>query len=311
MMRREPAWRVFAQELNQSTLTVKDEGVDKSPNYLISPLGAKMNRLLLVGVATEINNYGDENDPFWKIRVVDVNGVFFVSAGQYNASVLKKIPKLKVPSFVAVVGKTRTYTPEGVDTTYISVTPELIKEVETDQRKIWVLETAKHLKKRIENYEYIKQELEEPTRESIMALGFSEQEADGFARAMEHYPEVDLNYYKGLAKNALRSLLPHQTEYMGDSPEDDEMSYEMEAFQRKESAVEETAAADTGEVDLSAGICDLVKAAPSEEGILWVELMEQAQTTLGISQEKLEEVVNNLLDDGILFEPVLGKLNLV
>jgi len=310
-MRREPAWRVFARELNQSTLTVKDEGVDKSPNYLISPLGAKMNRVLLHGVATEINNYGDENDPFWKIRVVDVNGVFFVSAGQYNASVLKKIPKLKEPSFVAVVGKTRTYSPEGVDTTYISVTPEIIKEVDTDQRKMWVLETAKLTKKRIEDYEYIKRELENPTRESIMSLGFPEQEADGFARAMEHYPDVDLGYYKELAKNALRSLLPHHTDYMGDSLEDEEMSYERESFQKDESTVKETAADDAGEMDLSAGVCERVKASSSGEGILWEELVEQAQKTLGLDQEKLEEVVNNLLDDGILFEPVLGKLNLV
>ena len=310
MMKREPAWRVFAQEFNQSTLTVKDEGVDKSPNYLISPLGAKMNRLFLVGVATEINNYGDESDPFWKIRVVDINGVFFVSAGRFSANVLKKIPKLKEPSFVAVVGKARTYTPEGVDTTYISVTPEIINEVDVNQRKMWILETARLLKKRIEDYEYIRRELSEPTKENILSLGFAEREADGFARAMEAYPDVDLAYYKELARNAVRSLLSQHADNLEDSFGDTEMRHEEEAFVKGAHAVEEQPAQEE-EKDHAAAVCEFVRAASSEDGIGWEELVEQAKKTLGIGQEKLEEVVNNLLDDGVLFEPVLGKLKMV
>ena len=44
MIYREVAWRVFAGELNSSDLEVRGEG-EKAPSYLITPLGAQINRL--------------------------------------------------------------------------------------------------------------------------------------------------------------------------------------------------------------------------------------------------------------------------
>ncbi|HID71167.1 MAG TPA: hypothetical protein EYP29_00285, partial [Thermoplasmata archaeon] len=216
MIRREPAWRLFAREFNESTFAVRGEEGDKSPNYLISPLGAKVNRLFLVGVATEIYNYGDEKEPFWKMRVVDVNGVFFVYGGKFNPDALKVIPKLAEPSFVAIVGKARSFTPEGTDTPYVSLMIETIKEVDLYQRKLWVLNCVQHLKRRIDDYEYIKSQFEEPTKKDIMSLGFSEHEADGFSLAMKVYPDDHLDRYRELARNALKSLLPQYESYFGE-----------------------------------------------------------------------------------------------
>lgn len=300
MIRREPAWRLFAREFNESTFAVRGEEGDKSPNYLISPLGAKVNRLFLVGVATEIYNYGDEKEPFWKMRVVDVNGVFFVYGGKFNPDALKVIPKLAEPSFVAIVGKARSFTPEGTDTPYVSLMIETIKEVDLYQRKLWVLNCVQHLKRRIDDYEYIKSQFEEPTKKDIMSLGFSEQEADGFALAMKVYPDDHLDRYRELARNALKSLLPQYESYFGEP----EMRREEEAFLSGEEEEE-------GEEDLSDAVCQLVREASSEEGISWEELVALAQKKHNIDKDRLEEIVNNLLDDGILFEPKLGRLKLV
>ena len=322
MIRREPAWRLFAREFNESTFAVRGEEGDKSPNYLISPLGAKVNRLFLVGVATEIYNYGDEKEPFWKMRVVDVNGVFFVYGGKFNPDALKVIPKLAEPSFVAIVGKARSFTPEGTDTPYVSLMIETIKEVDLYQRKLWVLNCVQHLKRRIDDYEYIKSQFEEPTKKDIMSLGFSEHEADGFALAMKVYPDDHLDRYRELARNALKSLLPQYESYFGE-PEmgreelklafrwslqqvfgEPEMRREEEAFLSGEEEEE-------GEEDLSDAVCQLVREASSEEGISWEELVALAQKKHNIDKDRLEEIVNNLLDDGILFEPKLGRLKLV
>ena len=49
MNARETAWRVFAGELNSSSLEIKGEE-EKTPSYLITPLGAKLNRILIAGV---------------------------------------------------------------------------------------------------------------------------------------------------------------------------------------------------------------------------------------------------------------------
>ena len=52
---RETAWRVFANELNTSTLEIKATE-EKMPSYLVSPLGAKINRVLVAGTLTEKAN---------------------------------------------------------------------------------------------------------------------------------------------------------------------------------------------------------------------------------------------------------------
>ena len=43
---REQAWRVFAGEYNNTTCKVVGEG-EKEPSYVITPLGAKINRLFI------------------------------------------------------------------------------------------------------------------------------------------------------------------------------------------------------------------------------------------------------------------------
>jgi len=58
-------------------------------------------------------------------------------------------------------------------------------------------------------------------------------------------------------------------------------------------------------------VCELVESSPFEDGISREELAKEAQKKFAINREKLEETVNNLLDDGILFEPVSGWLKLV
>ena len=76
MNARETAWRVFATELNSSTLEIKATE-EKMPSYIVSPLGAKINRVLIAGVMTEKENVGSDEEPMWRGRVQDESGSFF------------------------------------------------------------------------------------------------------------------------------------------------------------------------------------------------------------------------------------------
>jgi len=58
---RELAWRIFAEEFNRADLR-HSKGADRAPHYIITPTGAKCNRLFVVGVATEIDNIGAEEE---------------------------------------------------------------------------------------------------------------------------------------------------------------------------------------------------------------------------------------------------------
>jgi len=65
---REVARRVYSSELRDSDLTFRENEDQYAPLYLITPTGARCNRVLLVGTLTERDNLGDEVE-YWRGRV--------------------------------------------------------------------------------------------------------------------------------------------------------------------------------------------------------------------------------------------------
>ncbi|MGQ0797240.1 MAG: RPA family protein, partial [Methanobacteriota archaeon] len=82
-MNREVAWRLFSGEFNDATLEVPGGG-DRAPSYVVTPLGAKVNRVFVVGVVTDVENVGTDMQPMWRARVADPTGTFHLYAGQYQ-----------------------------------------------------------------------------------------------------------------------------------------------------------------------------------------------------------------------------------
>jgi len=79
-MKRQAAWRVFASEYNDSTVELKGEG-EMAPNYVVTPLGAKVNRLFVIGVLTDVENVS-EGGEFVRAHISDPTGVFTLYSGQ-------------------------------------------------------------------------------------------------------------------------------------------------------------------------------------------------------------------------------------
>ena len=105
-MNREVAWRLFAGEYNDSNLEAGGGG-DRAPTYVVTPLGARVNRLFVVGVLTDVENVGTDGQPMWRARITDPTGTFHVYAGQYQPEAAAKLAKIKPPAFAAVAGKSR------------------------------------------------------------------------------------------------------------------------------------------------------------------------------------------------------------
>jgi RPA family protein len=191
---RELAWRVFAKEFNDSSYLHTDNG-DRTPSYLITPLGAKINRVFIVGVITEVENIGSEGKPNWRARVADRTGTFFIYAGQYDPEVAQQLITIEPPAFVAIVGKPRVFRPEN-GTTLVSIRPERVMEVDKNACENWILETCRHMKARLDA---VKQalELDPPTQENLEALGIEPNLAEGLIMAFENYDynKIDLNLY--------------------------------------------------------------------------------------------------------------------
>jgi RPA family protein len=148
---REVARRVFAREFNDASYSFKESDEERAPLYLLLPTGERANRVFVVGTLTETEDVGEDSE-YWRGRVVDPTGTFFVYAGQYQPEAAGVLRELTPPTYVAVAGKPRTYETDEGDVN-VSVRPESITVVEETTRERWVVETAERTLDRIERFE--------------------------------------------------------------------------------------------------------------------------------------------------------------
>ncbi len=137
------AARLFAAELKATAIEVPKKGEQYESQLYLTQTGLKASRVMVVGTATEIENIGSDSS-FYRMRVSDPTGVFFVTAGQYQPEAAKMMQELadKLPAFVAVVGKISLFTTnEGAVLT--SIRAEQIAVVDETVRDTWLLDTAK------------------------------------------------------------------------------------------------------------------------------------------------------------------------
>lgn len=287
---REMANRIFAAEFNSSNYELR-EGEEKSSVYVVTPLGAKVNRLLLMGVLTEIDSRDTEGGKLYTAQVTDPTGTFRVSAGQYQEYASKALQSLTAPAFVAVVGKARTYTPEE-GTVYVSVRAEEISLVTQEQKDFWIYETCRETSKRISAMKAAF-ELMPPNAESIARMGVPRRLADGAALAALHYKQVDLATYRGMVVEALRSL-----------PGIEEATGEV-----MPGPVAETAAAPGEELTEEEEKMLLIigELDTSTRGAEWDAVIQSAKGKQ-LTEEQINAAVEGLLDKGMIYEPVLGRM---
>ena len=294
-MMREVAWRLFAGEYNDATLEVEGTG-ERAPSYVITPLGAKVNRIFVVGVITDVENVGTDMQPMWRARVSDPTGTFHVYAGQYQPEAAAALSKLKPPVFGAIVGKSRVYSPEP-GTVYTSVRPEVIKAVDERVRDFWILEACRSLQKRLDAMSEA-QKMDPLTKEALAQVGVKQALADGIVQATGHYGKADLSRYTAMLAEALRYLLP---EYREGRPEEAEPTV-TEAAPRAEPKEPEEPTADEDKV------LEVITSLDKDgKGAPWEGILDSAGKA-GVSKDKLEESINSLLDKGLIYEPILGRM---
>jgi len=182
---REPARRVFAAELRETRIQFKEGDDDMSPTYVIFPSGVRSNRIFIVGTLTEKQKQGEQN-LFYRGRVIDPTGTFFINAGSYQQEAMQQLARIEPPAFVAITGKPNVYqAPDGAS--LVSVRVEAIEVVDRETRDIWVLDAARD------------------TLDRLDAFGTT----DDSRRALEHYGGKPENYKK-IVYDALS-----QVQYMG------------------------------------------------------------------------------------------------
>lgn len=198
---REVAKRIFAEELRNSNLSFRD-GEDQhqyAPMYLLTPTGAKCNRVFIVGTLTERDDIGGDTE-YWRGRIVDPTGSILVYAGQYQPEAAQKLSSIEPPAYVAVVGKPNLYQTEDGNV-MISLRAEAIQKVDEATRDRWILDTAERTQERLKSLKGAAPVSDEfSTADKETALPSMDVD-----RAMQHY-NTDIKQYRTMVIRALNSL---------------------------------------------------------------------------------------------------------
>ena len=228
--RRETAFRLFATEFEDSDVSYTESDEERAPNYVITPTGARVNRLFVVGVLTEVQQVSDD---VLRARVVDPTGAFVVYAGQYQPDEQTFLERTEPPAFVAVAGKARTFQPEDSDVVYTSIRPESINEVDAETRDRWTVRTAERTLDRIGTIAAaLESNSGEGLKQRLADQGVPDGLAAGIPLAIEHYGTSG-QYLNALRETALDAL-------------------RVVAGEREEVADRSVAPDASGEIDLSA-----------------------------------------------------------
>ena len=183
---REVARRVFAAEFDDATLSYSESDEERAPNYVVTPTGARVNRLFAVGALTQVEQV---NDDVLRGRIADPTGAFVTYAGQYQPDAAAFLERSTPPCFVSITGKGRTYQPEDSDRIFTSVRPESLTEVDADTRDRWVVAAADATLDRIAT---MAAALDidargEDLRTELESRGVDAAHASGVALAIGHY----------------------------------------------------------------------------------------------------------------------------
>ena len=302
-MRREHAWRVFAAEFNDSQFEERGTG-EMAPSYVITPLGGKVNRLFLVGVLTDVEPVSEDGG-FVRAHVSDPTGVFTMYSGQYQPEVTEKLLSIEIPTFVAVMGKSRSYIPEDGEIMYASVRPQQIAVVTPDIRDEWIVETCKQTLKRLEaTTEAFK--MNGQFESELLTLGFPRFLAESVGLARIRYDNVDLDRYQTMIREALDYVIEgpgmaasYSDEIRIDTIESDLKKQPVVPPNQQESSDEIQAAEDT--------VLEVIKKLEGKDGALWDQITEQCESK-GIDVDMIEEALNGLMEKGLIYEPVLGTI---
>lgn len=303
MNAREVAFRVFAGEIAGSSLEIKGDD-EAAPSYLITPLGLMLNRVFVAGRLTEKSMKGTDSEPVWNAVVKDVTGNFYLQAGRFQPEAAAAIADLDENEnpYVGIVAKIRTWT-NNEDKTYVNLRPERIVRIDEDTYNAWLLDTAKDLWRRL-NLMRTALNFPEASVKELAEKGMTEAEADGIVRALDHYDRPESQRYAKMLQSALRQILPERDIDFG-LPEDasdfrdemqtslpeapaDEDESGMDAFDQKEYILSLVEEFDTGS-----------KGAPRDD-------IEAKAAEKGISADAVETLLDELMNEGQIYEPNLG-----
>jgi uncharacterized protein len=302
---RELAWRVLAQELSASVEEERGAG-DRAASYVLSPLGARMNRVLVAGDLAPAESIGrEESQPFFRARLTDPTGSVSVTAGGFQPRAVAGMKAVAENGPAMVVGKVRLFRGrDGVG--YTSVRAEAIQPLEDGRLRELYAEATRQTLDRLELVERVRGEPMVP-ESTLIEAGYPVAWVRAARDAASRYPNVDRTVFRhGLDSmvDALSGAIRHPTPpSLAPSP-----SVTITRAPPPPVPVRPVlSAADRAE---EAALLDLLDELMDNSADGYAELKELIARLLrrGVPAERAEGIVNRLEETGVLEEPIVGRL---
>ena len=302
---RQSAVRLFAQEYRDASLTEEGSG-EYDPSFVITKIGAKINRALVCGVIDRMERREGDSGPNYSGHVRDPTGNYLFSVASFQPELHPDFEELLARFesgdrfLLALVGKARWFETEDGGM-FTSLRAEEFTVIDRECYTNWLVETAEATLRRIDAHSTSLEA--DPTPAALEAAGVPRDLVDGLILARGHYGDFDPEGYRVGVLQAL-SMATGRTSLM-EPPQPTATTLEETASQVPESS--EPAAEPGDAIEL---ILETVRSRDTGEGVEYNDLVT-ALVHGGHSRESAEDAIDLARDQGEVMEPRFGFFQLV
>jgi uncharacterized protein len=308
MTGRELAWRVLAGELNASTAEEKGSG-EKSPSYVVSPLGARMNRVLVVGTITPLDRPGTGPAAgFVRARLTDPTGTVPVTSSSFQPQGQVDLESISEPTRVLLVGKA-VLSRGSAATPFPSVRAETVRPVPDVDYQTLAAEAATQTLDRLDLVLRLRT-ASPPTDADLARAGISPFWVRGARASVTRYPTLDPTpYYQSIRAVLVALRATPATEPPAVAP-----------LRRGEFAPEVVRVVHARPVPAAPSLPPSLRslegrlleildelAEESPDGYADMDELAERAARHGLEGDRMEELLNYLSENGTLEEPLVGK----
>ncbi len=302
-IRRQPALPLLASEFGESTLHQQGSG-EYDPLFLITKLGAKVNRVIVAGLIERLEPRETANGAtIWQGQLRDPSGLHYFSVGDYAAESMRElIIQLSQriddgETIMLMMTAKARYFQNDEGAVFTSLRPEEAAVISRTAYRQWLIKAARSMLGRIDAHE--KSVNSEKSIDVLSTAGVPENMIEGILLASEHYGEIDIESYRLNILQTLDIAEDKAITITAPVSSDNQQSLSVES-QDEVNADEES---EGGEINQT--ILDLIKRLDKGEGVDFDSILNNAAAR-GFDRDSAESALDDLSDDGEIHEPRFG-----
>ena len=295
---RQSAIRIFAQEYSDSNLPLEGVG-EYAPSFIITKLGAKVNRARFGGVIDRCERREGDNGPTYSGHLRDATG------GVHRFQIAPFQPELHADAeellarfesgdrfLMMMIGRARWFESDdgGIFTSFRA------EEFTTVERSVyvnWLVEASAATLRRLDAYNLSLES--ENTNESLKSAGVPADLIEGMILAKNHYSSFDPENYKvGVLQSLSMALSSNsEIEQMITSTEESTVLEVPENNPQMKNDALKTDSKPTGDVDDI--ILNVIRSSSNPDGMPYDSIV-LACVEAGFSRESSEDAIEDLRD---------------